>query len=215
MKFFKYEVNYEYPFMNYPISNEWDIFSIDVKKSHTFDDAYYIMNSISDIINYVIFVLICIFIDIYMVHELRIVMADKLQKIERLYAGHSKAKVESVKKENDEAINKAIRMVIINTAIGLLFKMPISFIPILNVYAAFYYKSVETRYIHPAFGRFYSSLFFNGFYSQISDFADFMFIFSISIQSLIYKHFDRKFQTAFNRTFHKDQQSSIKPNSPK
>ena len=66
MKYFKYEVNYEYPFMNYPISNEWDIMDVNRKKSHVFDDAYYIVNSISDIINYILFVLVTLFIDIYM-----------------------------------------------------------------------------------------------------------------------------------------------------
>ena len=203
IKYFKYEVNYEYPFMNYPISNEWDIFNVDQKKSHTFDDAYFIVNSISDIINHVIFVLICLFIDIYMVRELRKVMADKLQRIERLYV-ESKTKIESAKKENDEAINKAIRMVVLNTLIGVLFKMPLSFIPILNVYADFYYKDFSTRYNHPSFGRFYTSLFLNGFYGQISDFADFLFILSISIQPLIYKNFDKKLQISFDRFFHKN-----------
>jgi hypothetical protein len=210
MKFFKYEVNYDDPLMNYPISNdEWDIFDVYTKTSHTFDDAYFIMNSISDIINYVIFVLICVFIDIYMIVELRQVMADKLRKIKRIYA-KSKTKVENTKKENDVAMNKAKRMVLINTAIGLLFKMPISFIPILNVYAAFYYRDNIMRYIHPVFGRFYSSLFFNGFYGQFSDFADFLFILSISIQPFIYKHFDKKIQIAFLRLFHKNNQPSIK-----
>jgi hypothetical protein len=101
-------------------------------------------------------------------------------------------------------------MVLINTAIGLFFKIPLSFIPILNFYATFYYKDLDMRYIHPSFGRFYSSLFYNGFYGQISDFADFLFIMSISIQPLIYKNFDKKIQTAFDRLFHKNQQPSIK-----
>ena len=207
MKFFKYDVNYDDPSMNYPISNEWDIFDVNQKISHTFDDAYYIVNSISDIINYVIFVLICLFIDIYLVRQLRQVMADKLQKIERLYAD-SKTKIENTMKENDEAMDKVVKMVVINTGVGLLFKMPVSFIPILNVCAAFYYKHLETRFTHPSFGRFYSSLFSNGFYGLISDFADFLFIISISIQPLIYKHFDKKFQTAFDRLFEKNQQQT-------
>ena len=214
IKYFKYEVNYEYPTMNYPISNEWDIFNIDKKQSHSFDDAFFIVNSISDIINYVIFVLICLIIDIFMIRELRKVMNDKLQKIERLYAEHSKTKVENTKKENDKAMNKAIRMVVINTAIGILFKAPISLIPILNVYAAFYFKTLDKRYINPEFRQFYSSLFFNGFYTQISDFSDFLFVLSISIQPLIYKRFDRKIKTGFDRLFQrsKQQQSSPKLN---
>ena len=137
-------------------------------------------------------------------------MRDKLQKIERLYAHQqSKTKVESAKKETDEAINKAIKMVVINTAIGLLFKMPISFIPILNVYAAFYYKDREMPHIHPKFDRFYSSLFFTGFFGQISDLSEFLFILSISIQPVIYKHFDKKIKTAIERLFQKNKQPSI------
>jgi hypothetical protein len=162
----------------------------------------FIMNSISDMINYVIFVLICLFIDIYMIRVLRQVMTDKLQKIESLYA-EAKSKIESAKKEHDEVINKAIRMVVISTAIGILFKMPISFIPILNVIAEFYYKSFEMRFTHPEFGRFYSGLFLNGFYGQICDFADFLFVLSISIQPFIYKCFDKKLQIAFKRPLKK------------
>jgi hypothetical protein len=198
MKYFKYEVNYDYPFMNYPISNEWDIFEIFRKKSHIFDDAFFIVNSISDIINYVLFVLICVIIDIYMVVQLRNVLADKIHTLERLYSDYT-TKLESARKENEDIENKAIQMVVINTAIGLLFKMPVSFIPIINVYAEFYYKNFHNQISQPTFGNFYSSLFQNGFYSQILDFADLLFIFSISIQLFIYKRFDKKIQTAFDR----------------
>ena len=185
--------------MNYPISNEWDIFQAYQKNSHIFDDAFFVVNLISDITNYVLFVFICIFIDIYMVVQLRNVLADKMQKMEKLFTGSNKAKLESAQKENQDIIKKAIQMVVINTAIGLLFKMPISFIPIINVYAEFYYKKLYNQKSHPTFGKFYSSLFQNGFYSQITDFADLLFIISISIQLFIYKRFDKKMQTAFDR----------------
>ena len=200
MKYFKYEINFGDPMMNYPISNEWDIFDVDKKQSHAFDDAFFLVNSISDLTNYVVFVLICVSIDVYMVVELRKVMSDKMNKIRALYC-NSKAKIESAMKENEDAMNKAIRMVVINTAIGLLFKMPLSFIPLINVYAEFYYKNSHNRYTRPAFNRFYLYLFNNGVYSQVSDLADFLFVVSISIQPLVYKRFDRKIQTAFDRLF--------------
>ena len=204
MNFFKYEVNYDYPFMNYPISNEWDIFNNGIlrkihKKSQIFNDALLIVNTISYIINYVLFVLICVIIDIYMVVHLRNVLADKMQKMEKLFAGSNKSKLESVRKENQDAENKAIQMVVINTAIGILFKMPVSFIPIINVYAEFYYKNYNNQFKQPEFGQFYSSLFQNGFYSQISDLADLFFVISISIQLFIYKRFDKKIQIALDR----------------
>lgn len=126
----------------------------------------------------------------------------------------SKTKVENAKKENDETMNKAIRMVVINTAIALLFKIPISLMPIVNVYAEIYYKSFEMRYIRPAFARFYTSIFFTGFNDLITDFADFLYILSISIQTLIYRHFDKKIKLAFNRLIHrtKEQNASQKSN---
>ena len=47
---------------------------------------------------------------------------------------------EKKKAENEEAVNKAIKMVVLNSVIGIFFKLPVCFIPLLNVYAKFYYK---------------------------------------------------------------------------
>ena len=41
--------------------------------------------------------------------------------------------------EYEEAVNKAIRMVVQNSAIGILFKLTVSIIPIINVVAEFYF----------------------------------------------------------------------------
>ena len=41
--------------------------------------------------------------------------------------------------EYEEAVNKAIRMVVLNSAIGILFKLTVSIIPIINVVAEFYF----------------------------------------------------------------------------
>ena len=90
--------------------------------------------------------------------------------------------------------------------------MPVSFIPVVNVYAEFYYKNFNDRYTRPAFGHFYLHLFTNGFYNQISDLADFLFIVSISIQPLVYKRFDRKIQTAFGRFL--KPKVTARPNNP-
>jgi hypothetical protein len=105
-------------------------------------------------------------------------------------------------------MNKAFRMVVINTVIALLFKMPISFMPILNVYAEFYYKRFEMRYIRPAFARFFTSIIFTGFNGLITDLADFLYILSISIQPLIYRHFDKKIKLAFNRLIHRTKEQN-------
>ena len=56
IKYFKYDVNYIYPYLSFPISNEINIIGF---FSNTFNDFYYIYNSISDLVNYLVFVLIC------------------------------------------------------------------------------------------------------------------------------------------------------------
>jgi len=69
IKGFKYTVNYEADEDKFPISNEYDIFNPYIDKS-LFLEAYLIVNSISDIINYIVYVIICFVIDIFMVVKL-------------------------------------------------------------------------------------------------------------------------------------------------
>jgi hypothetical protein len=61
IKGFKYKVNYFFPFVNYPMSTELDISMID---SNAFNDAYFTINCICDLFNYVVFVIICVIISI-------------------------------------------------------------------------------------------------------------------------------------------------------
>ena len=106
---------------------------------------------------------------------------------------------ESKKAENEEAVNKAIKMVVLNSAIGIFFKLPVCIMPLINVYAEFYFKNPLYKYNHPHFGEFYSMLFDTEFYSLIQDVSSFFFSLSLSIQLFIYKRFDKKFRTGFDR----------------
>ena len=190
IKFFKYTINYGLDRLNFPISNKMDIFSV----HNVYSDAYMIINSISDLLNYVVFVVICFIIDICMVVKLRRTLEDKLKNSEAM-----NSKSDAKKKEFEDIVNKAIRMVVINTAIGLLFKSPLTFIPVVNVYAEFYYKHTRNRMISPLFGEFYSSLLDTGFYTMIQDLSNLLYTLSIAIQILIYIRFDKKFKTGFDR----------------
>ena len=89
-------------------------------------------------------------------------------------------------------------MVVINTAIGVLFKLPNSFLSIANLYATFYYQNRTNLFTKPFFGEFFSILSDTGFIKLISDIYDFLFIVSIAIQFFIYKRFDKKFLECYN-----------------
>ena len=50
-------------------------------------------------------------------------------------------------------------MVVLNSLIGVVFKLPVCFIPLLNVYAQFYFKNAaKISILKPDFGDFYSML---------------------------------------------------------
>ena len=79
----------------------------------------------------------CIIIDICMVVQLRRTLEEKAKKSESL----NQKQNESKKVENEEVVNKAIKMVVLNSAIGIFLKLPVCIIPLLNVYAQFYFKN--------------------------------------------------------------------------
>ena len=193
IKGFKYEVNYFNPHLNYPMSTEKDISILD---ANSFNDAYFIINFICDLFNYVVFVIICVIIDICMVVQLRRTLEEKTKKSESL----NQKQADSKKAENDKALKKAIKMVVLNSVIGIFFKLPASFIPLLNLIAEFYYKNkMYIKYYHPDFGEFYMLLQDTELYSVIQDISYFLYTLSLSIQIFIYIRFDKKFQIAFER----------------
>lgn len=190
IKYFKYQINHGHQELNFPISNELDIFTIDIAKS-SFLDFYFIFNSISDFLNYVGFFILCVIIDVGMLVSLRKVLTEKAKKIQTLSAANSdKTQI------FDDIMNKNIKMVVLNTAIGLFFKLPLSFLPIVNAYAQFYYKDPHFRYEKPSFDKFYSYLFESGFYSLIQVFSNLLYLISLSIQFFVYNKFDTKFKEA-------------------
>ena len=202
VKYFKYEINYGQSESSYPISNEHDLSSI--HRTHISNDGVIIANSIFDILNYLVFEVIIFIIDIYLLVRLRQTLAEKMKKLETLTGKNDANKLETTKKENEDAINKVIKMVILNTAISLLFRLPIAFIPVVNVFAEFYYKNYLNQFNHPKFGEFYSFLLNSGFYDSIVYCSDLFFNFSLFIQLFIYVYFDKLFKNGFDRILSKN-----------
>ena len=130
-----------------------------------------------------------------MVVQLPRVLGEKTKKSESMNQKQNDAK----KAENENVVNKAIKMVVLNSTIGIFFKLPASFIPLLNIIAKFYYKDEMNLFNHPNFAEFYSMLQDTELISVIQDISYFLYTFSLSIQIFIYNGFDKKFQTGFER----------------
>ena len=197
IKGFKYEINYFYSYLNYPISNEIYIFETYGNGFYNkiFTNFFSAFNLISDLINYLLFVAICVVIDICMVVQLRRTLEDRMKKSESMNQKQKEAK----KAENEEAINKAIRMVVLNSFIGICFKAPIVIIPLLNVIATFYSKENYNQYINPKIFEFYSFLVDSGYYFLIQDIFYIFYTLSFSIQMFVYNQFDKKFRMGYER----------------
>ena len=194
IKYFKYEINFDGLEASFPISKDLDLSGMFFKRES--NDTFFILNLIFDFLNYVLFEILTTIIDIYMVLRLRTVLDEKFKKSESLIKDVKK--LENMKKEQEEALKKANKMVILNTTISILFRMPIVFLPIINVYAEFYYKNLLSNIVdHPHFDLFYSFLTGSGFYQIISELSDFFYAFSLSILLFIYLKFDKKFHEGF------------------
>ena len=105
--------------------------------SNAMRDFYFVYNSLSDLVNYFVFVIVCVIVDICMVVvQLRRVLNEKSMK---------RALISANQKQNEAK----------KEAIGILFKVPVCCIPLLNVYVDFFYKYSYNRYSHTYFGYIY------------------------------------------------------------
>lgn len=74
-----------------------------------------------------------------MVVKLRQTLEEKQQKLDKM-SNQNEEKKKKQKTENEEAVNKAIKMVVVDTSIGLLFKMPLLVMPVvIDLYTYYYY----------------------------------------------------------------------------
>jgi len=198
IKGFKYSVNYDGDEISFPISNEFDIIDLFFIKP-SFLEAFFIVNFLFDILNYMVFVIFCSILDIFMVVKLRAFLNDTKNKSKAflnvldLFINVQDLSLNSQQNKDLEVLNKVIKMVVINTVINFFIKVPISFLPTVNLYGQFYNKKEIRLFEKPGFREFYLSLIYSGSFQMIESLSDLLYCFSISIQLFIYKHFDVNF----------------------
>lgn len=205
VKSFRYQINYDHPELNYPFLIEHDL-NQDRGWSR---DVYFVFNFISDIFNYVIFVVGNISIDAYMVVRLRRTLGEKLDRFksnQQKNTDKSKKSKSKNKKEAevDEAINNAIRMVVINSTLNFFFKLPLVIIPLQNLIVSFYFKSksYKATFNHPL-DSYIGHMSEMDLVTLVNDSSDWLFNILLAIQFFVYLKFDKKLHEAFEKTFPK------------
>ena len=204
IKFFSYRVNYGQPYYSYPI----DYNSQTVYFTDNINLAYFILNSISDLFNYCVFLFVHLIIDVGMVVKLRQTLNEKLDKAKLFY---SKEVQEKRQEENASVVNNAIFMVILNTFVSVLLKFPTC---IYSIITLVYQVNRRSGANLNSFGKFYFlycvEATFCQTYIQISGF---LYLLSISIVLFFYKHFDKKIKVSFERKFSKKKDNTKKKNN--
>ena len=195
INYFTYKVNYFDPRMKFPrlvfySLQEYGFYIIYV---------YHIIHLISSFVNYFLFVVICVIIDVCMVVKLRRVLEEKMKKSESM----NQKQNETRKAENEKVMNKAIKMVVINTSIGVFCKLPSLFISLLNLFFNFYKIKRKSGNSLNYFNILYEFLTIIEFFDLIEDITNLLFTLSLSIQMFIYYRFDKNFRTGYKRLMDK------------
>ena len=197
VKFFSYRVNKGDPTSSYPMQFDYESIRID---EVDFTPIYFIFNFISDLLNYQVFLFVHLSIDIGMVVKLKQTLNEKLEKSK---AYISKDQQEKKEKENETVLDDAVYMVILNSVVGTLLKLPLFLYSLIYFYYSIYRMNDLNFLNHPGFGRFYTRFCIDAYFCDMfHTLADFMYSLLISIHFFVSKRFDRKFRAAFERAFY-------------
>lgn len=206
-------MNYDRADRNYPIRIEEDL-----RRHYSLaNDVYVLANLISDFLNYFVLVLVNLSVDFYMLKRLRRTLNEKLDSLAELSAD---TKIVSKKDEEmREAMNNAIRMVILSTLLNFAFKFPQTLVPLENVAEMFFFQEPDNKhhgrckiFCNYGFNRFTINLRDSMVYYLLSDLSDWLLTLLISIQLFVYAKFDKKITTGLERIldiFIKKKQPSI------
>ena len=196
IKFFEYDINPGIAIYSYPISYNY-ISSLNENKPNI---VFFILNFISDILNHLVLLLVNLVIDIGMILKLKQTLNERFEKFKE----YSTIDQQNKKKtENQTVLDNAISMVILNTSLNLLLKLPTSSYSLIylfyNIYRQYKVPYVsENRHLERFFKRFCIE---GNFCEMILKLSDFLYLLSISLQFVFYKHYDKKLNSAIKKKF--------------
>ena len=227
VKVFKYRVNFDRSDRNYPYNTEYDFWV----HTSTLQLVYFVFNIISDLLNYFVFLLVCLSIDIYMLVRLRRTLQEKLVRLKEMTVTlqnknvvnlitNKKAPL-STKSQNENnaiqnkkadfnaAMNNAIRMVIVNSLLNIVLKLPLCFFSLHYLILFIGHNFLNESKAWFLYEIFYCNISKSFPLLNLSEPYDFLFLILISIQLFVYIRFDLKIKAGFNRMFNKS--TSLNP----
>ena len=195
VKFFQFGINLEHLDLSYPIFYDY----LNLNSIRDQNQILYIFTFISDLFNYFIFLIVNFVIDIGMIVKLRQTLNEKLEKSKE---HDTIAQQEKKSFENEAALDNVRSMIIWNTSLNFVLKLPASLYSFFQLCYTVYKSDPENLYTHPAFFRFFNNICYDGYVCSVFlQFSNFLYFFNISIQLFFVKRFDKNFSKSFNRIF--------------
>ena len=177
-----------------------------------------IFNVIYDLVNYVLFVLFNLIIDLILVKKLK----EAIKEREEKFKEQSDQAKEKLKKENEESMRRVIYMVIISSLLNFLLKLPIVItslndlrVLITSSFKAFSESSsflYDQNYDNTFLLKFPYSMNYFCFMDKIcmmfESFGSFLFLISLSVNFYFLRKFDKHFQSAYETVKRKNKKKS-------
>ena len=197
IKFFEYDINYGIVTSTYPISYDYSISNIYASKPNM---VFFIINFISDILNHFVLLILNLAIDVGMIIKLRKTLNERLENFK---AFSSTAQQEKKKTDNEAVLDNATSMVILNTTLNLLLKLPASLYSLIYLWYSIYLQhNIPTVWENRALERFFKRVCIDAkFCDMLQKLSDFLYLLSISLQFVFYKHYDKKLNSAIKKKF--------------
>ena len=210
IKAFRFKINTSNPNEPYPLifyRMSLIVGDLDDKPLFVF---LFIMDAIYDFLNYVLFTLINLIFDIVLLVKIRKTLKEKEEKSKKIHANLPEEIREKKKKENEEAMNRVILMVVLNALVSFLCKMPLSFISLndlrLLIVNKFEDLPISMKWKRESFD-YSSSLFchMNDICEIFTNYGQFLYFVSLSVNIFFFYAFDLKFKLAFRKLMFKNE----------
>ena len=197
VKVFRYRANFFEYNLDYPTNFSFD----QVTSNHTLIIIFLVFNSICDILNGSVFLIFCFVIDICLALRIKRTIEEKEKKAKSMTSVFDDKK----RKENSDAINRAVLLVVLNSIINFTCKLPSTLISI-NEMVQSINSLIQDNFIDKFYELDKISVFeMNCLNSNLclafERFSVDLFLLSLAIDLFFYYYFDKKFKESFLKIF--------------
>lgn len=182
--------------------------------------AIFIINILYNVFNYFLFVFVHLVVDLVLTRKLLRVLGEKEEKMRVMK--RTQKEIDETSKENEETKRRAILMVILNSTLNLLTKVPLMIMSVndlrLLIQRPYFelekeYEWVSLHRIDETDATFTFKLFCSASKSCLvfQSFGNCLFLWSLAITLFFLKRFDKNFRNAFKKCFLAKPENQPKP----